>query len=129
MQSLNKIMYIEDDVDIQKVVKLSLEKIGKFNVVIYNSGQEALNAISTEKPDIILMDVMMPDMDGPATFEKIKSTPEFADIPVVFMTAKAQVQEVARYRELGVLDVIIKPFDPLTLAETIKKIWESRNAG
>ncbi|OGI22956.1 MAG: hypothetical protein A2287_03305 [Candidatus Melainabacteria bacterium RIFOXYA12_FULL_32_12] len=128
MTLLNKIMYVEDDVDIQKVVRLSLEKIGKFNVIICSSGKEALDTIPQEKPDLILMDVMMPDMDGPTTFKRIRNTPEIADIPVVFMTAKAQVKEMTHYRELGVLDVIVKPFDPVTLPDTVKQIWEANHA-
>jgi len=127
MPELKKIMYVEDEVDIQQVVKLSLQKLGNFEVNICSSGKEALDKLSSDKPDLILMDVMMPEMDGPATFEKIRTIPELDHIPVIFMTAKAQVHEVEKYKELGAIDVITKPFDPLTLPQTIRSIWENYN--
>jgi len=122
-RALQKIMLIEDEPDIQAVAKLALEAVGGFTVEICGTGIEALDRIGSFKPDLILCDVMMPGMDGPTTLKNLKQQPEYAEISIVFMTAKVQPHEVAEYKALGAIDVIAKPFDPMTLAETIKVIW------
>lgn len=127
MFTLQKILYVEDDKDIQTIGKITLETFGSFSVHTCNSGKEALNLIKDINPDLVLMDVMMPEMDGITTMQELKKDPELSEIPVIFMTAKAQVHEVERYNELGVAGVIIKPFDPVKLCSQISEIWEKFN--
>lgn len=123
MRTLQRIMYVEDEPDIQAVAKLALEALGGFTVKICSSGQEALDSVVAYAPDLVLLDVMMPGMGGPETLKALRSMPEAAHIPVMFMTAKVQPQEVQDYKSMGSLDVIPKPFDPMTLADTVKRIW------
>ena len=123
MAELKRILYVEDEPDIQAVAKLALEAIGGFEVKICSSGKEALESAVAYSPDLILLDVMMPGMDGPATLNALRGLPELAHTPVIFMTAKVQPQEIMEYKKLGALDVIPKPFDPMTLADNVKKIW------
>ncbi|MBT4700064.1 MAG: response regulator [Rhodospirillaceae bacterium] len=125
--SLNKIFLVEDDLDIQEVVLLTLKDLGGYAVEICSSGQEALDKIADFQPDLILLDVMMPEMDGPTTLKGFRTMPEAKDIPVIFMTARSQTHEVAEYLELGAIDVIRKPFDPVTLCDQIEQIWDRYN--
>jgi two-component system, OmpR family, response regulator len=125
---LQRILLVEDDPDIQTVARMALEAVGGFRVLACSSGQEALEKLAEFPPDLVLLDVMMPGMDGPATLEALRHLPEAASIPVVFMTAKVQTQEVALYRELGAVDVIAKPFDPMSLPETVRSIWSRLRA-
>ena len=125
MPTLNKILHVEDEPDIQAVARLALESFGGFTVETCSNGQEALDRGPDFGPDLILMDVMMPGMDGPSAFQAMKNIPELKDIPVIFMTAKVMEQEIARLREMGAAGVIAKPFDPVTLTDQIKEIWES----
>lgn len=125
MTELKKIMYVEDEKDIQAVAKLALESVGGFEVKICSSGEEALREAPVFKPDLLLLDVMMPGIDGPATLGELRKLDDTANTPAVFMTAKVQPQEVAHFKSLGAIDVIAKPFDPMTLAQTIKEIWSS----
>lgn len=120
---LHKIMLVEDEEDIRTVAKFALELNGKFTVKYCNSGQEAINSVKAFSPDLIVLDVMMPEMDGIETFQALRQMRDLDHIPVVFMTAKAQSDEVAQYRKLGVTDVIIKPFDAMTLSDTLNAIW------
>ncbi|HSX86407.1 MAG TPA: response regulator [Pseudomonas sp.] len=123
MPELNRILHVEDDLSIQAVAKVALEVVGGFHVLSCASGQEALDQVQCFAPDFILLDVMMPDMDGPQTLAKIRQLVDIEQVPVAFMTAKVQPAEVAHYRELGAHDVIIKPFDPMQLATQIRTIW------
>ncbi len=124
MPELKRILYVEDEPDIQAVAKIALETIGGFELQIHGLGKDAVaNAVSFA-PDLLLLDVMLPDMDGPTTLKALKELPELANTPVIFMTAKVQPTEVAEYKALGALDVISKPFDPMTLADQIKSIWQ-----
>lgn len=120
---LERILYVEDDESIAQVVIMTLEDIGGFDVRYCSSGTEALACILEYDPQLILMDVMMPVIDGPQTFAEIKKIPEVQDVPLVFMTAKAQVHEQAAYMELGAIGIIVKPFDPMSLAEKITTLW------
>lgn len=122
---MNKILHIEDEPDIQEVARLALEDVGGFAVVTASSGKEGLAQARTQAPDVILLDVMMPGMDGPTTLMALRECPETASIPVIFMTAKVQSQEVERYKALGALGVISKPFDPMTLADEVNALWKS----
>lgn len=125
---LRKILLVEDAPDIQLVLRIALERLGGFEVRPCASGREAIAAAPAFAPDLILLDVMMPEMDGPATLEELKKLPEMGEVPVVFMTAKAGQEELARYRAMGAVDVLFKPFDPNTLAPTLLSIWESANS-
>ena len=124
MSGLKRILYAEDEPDIQAVAKIALETVGGFELKVCNNGEEALANAVSYAPDLLLFDVMMPDMDGPAALKAIKELPELANTPAIFMTAKVQPTEVAEYKNLGAIDVIVKPFDPMTLAEQIKTIWK-----
>ncbi|PYQ63896.1 MAG: hypothetical protein DMF53_08965 [Acidobacteria bacterium] len=121
---LRRILFVEDDPDIQVVATMALESLGGFTVFPCGSGAEALSRFAEISPDLVLLDVMMPGMDGPATLTALRQLPA-GDVPVVFMTARVQAHEIARYREMGAVDVIAKPFDPMTLAETVQTIWRS----
>jgi len=102
--------------------------VGGFTVELCPSGADALTRVPEFRPELVLLDVMMPDMDGPATLRHLKELPSMAGIPVVFMTAKVQPQEVQEYLALGAVEVVAKPFDPMTLPTTLRGIW-SRHHG
>lgn len=124
---LKRILYAEDEIDIQEIVKISLMELGGFDLKVCSSGEELLDEYANFKPDLILLDVMMPVMDGIATLSALKKRSDFStNIPVVFMTAKVQVNEVQFYKELGALEVISKPFNPMELPEMLKQIWQKR---
>jgi len=120
---LSKILLVDDDENIRTIALLSLED--DYQVEIATSGMAALSLAAKTKPDLILLDVMMPGLDGKATFDKLQDNPELAKIPVVFMTAKVQIHEIDFYLKLGAAGVITKPFDPMRLAADVQKIWES----
>lgn len=122
--SLKKIVYVEDEDDIRLVGEMALN-LANWNIVSCSSGTEALEVAKSEKPDLIILDVMMPVMDGPTTLKKLRQNPQTASIPVLFMTAKVQKTEIDYYISLGAIAVISKPFDPMILAEEIKKIWQT----
>jgi two-component system OmpR family response regulator len=126
--TLKRLLFVEDEPDIQVVARLALEAVGGFIVVICSSGKEALVKVPSFVPDLILLDVMMPGMDGPTTLKALREIPETATTPVIFMTAKVQPYEVAEYKRLGALDVIAKPFDPMQLSATINSIWARSHA-
>ncbi len=123
MRPLSRILMVEDEPDIQAIARLALEAVGGFTVTVCGSGSEALANGPAFQPDLVLLDVMMPGLDGPGTLQAMRQMPALAEVPVVFMTAKVQPQEIATLRSLGALDVIAKPFDPLTLPSTIRHIW------
>jgi two-component system, OmpR family, response regulator len=125
--ALRMVMLVEDEPDIQTVAKIALEKIGNLVVAVCGSGAEAVKAVQNLAPDIILLDVMMPGMDGPTTLTKLRQIPDLDRTPVVFMTAKVQPDEIERYKKLGAVDVIKKPFDPMTLSGTVRDIWSRHN--
>ena len=125
-QRLQRILYVEDDEDIRAVAELALETVGGFSLKSCSSGQQALFEGPDFAPDLILLDVMMPGMDGPSTLEAMQASPALKGVPAVFMTAKVQADEIAYYRELGAVEVIPKPFDPMTLADQIREIWRSK---
>jgi CheY-like chemotaxis protein len=127
-KDLSRILMVEDEPDIQAVARVALEAVGGFTVEMCSSGKEALERVPQYNPDIILMDVMMPGMDGPSTLKSLRANPLTAGYPIIFMTAKVQSHEVARYKEIGALGVIAKPFDPMTLSATVRTIWEQEHA-
>ncbi len=120
---LERILYVEDDTDIQTVARLALETVGGLCVKLCSSGQEAIAGAAEFAPDLILLDVMMPGMDGPTTLQRLREQASLKEVPVVFMTAKVQPAEVAHYKSLGAQDVIAKPFDPMTLADQVRAVW------
>jgi two-component system OmpR family response regulator len=120
---LRRVLLVEDDPDIQAVAKLALEAIGGYEVRLCGSGSQAVEEAAGFAPDLILLDVMMPDMDGPATLRALRNIPQISQTPVVFMTAKVQPYEVASIKEMGAIDVISKPFDPMTLSTIVGRIW------
>lgn len=128
MSELKRILHVEDDPSIQAVTKVALEAVGGFQVLSCSGGQEALDQVLGFAPDFILLDVMMPGMDGPQTLERLRELVDIGEVPVAFMTAKVQPGEVAHYRSLGARDVIIKPFDPMQLAAQVRQIWSQRHA-
>lgn len=123
---LKRILYAEDEIDIQEIVKISLIELGGFDLKVCSSGEELLKEYADFEPDLILLDVMMPVMDGIATLSALKERHDFKNTPVVFMTAKVQVNEVQFYKELGALEVISKPFNPMELPDMLKQIWQKR---
>lgn len=127
--ALQKILYVEDDPDIQAIAVMVLDAISGFTLEPCSSGNEALTKAVAFGPDLVLLDVMMPGMDGPETFLALRKMPELASTPVVFMTAKVQPQEVQGYLDLGAVGVIAKPFDPMTLADQLREIWARVNRG
>jgi CheY-like chemotaxis protein len=123
---LCRILYVEDQPDIRLVAKMALEVVGGFTVMACASGQEALNCAPDALADLLLLDVMMPGMDGPSTLQALRELPATAHTPVVFMTAKVQAAEVALYKAMGALEVISKPFDPMKLSGQLRQIWAAR---
>lgn len=126
---LKRILYVEDDPDIQAITMMVLETINNFTLEACSGGREALDKAVAFQPDLILLDVMMPGMDGPETLKGLRNFPELAQTPVVFMTAKVQPQEVKGYLDLGAVGVIAKPFDPMTLAQELRDIWAQHQRG
>lgn len=127
MPALQRILMVEDDPDIQIVVRMALEAVGGYTVEVCSGGQQALDAIEGFAPDMVLLDVMMPDMDGPTVLHHLRARPASREIPIVFMTAKVQAHEISSYREMGALDVISKPFNPMTLSAKLASIWDMKS--
>lgn len=128
-KALDKILYVEDDPDIQAIAIMVLDAISGFTLEACSSGNDAVTKAVAFGPDLVLLDVMMPGMDGPETLQALRKLPELANTPVVFMTAKVQPQEVQGYLDLGAVGVIAKPFDPMTLADQLREIWARVNQG
>jgi CheY-like chemotaxis protein len=122
--SLNRIQLVEDENDIRIVAKMALETVGGFAINACSSGQKALEQVHLQQPELILLDVMMPGMDGFAVLQALRKHPETMHIPVVFLTAKVHRHEVRKLIDSGATDVIHKPFDPMTLAEQVAAIWD-----
>ncbi len=125
--TLKSILYVEDDNDIQTVAQIALEVVGGFQLKTCSSGKEAIAVAGSFVPDLLLLDVMMPEMDGPTTLEGLRKCQNTLTTPVIFMTAKVQTSEVSYYKSLGALGVIAKPFDPMNLAQQVLALWEQKN--
>ena len=121
---LNRICYVEDDEDIQRIVRLSLERVGKMTVQIVGDPNTAIDAMKAFGPDLVLLDWMMPGMDGPTLFRAMKQLPETSALPVVFITAKASQTELDELARLGAAGAISKPFSPKDLPDQLRAIWE-----
>lgn len=123
------ILYAEDEEILQKIVKYALERFGNYSVMTCDDGTQAVAAALKYRPDLIILDVMMPGKDGLTAFEEIRAIPEVADTPIVFMTARIQPDEVEVYRKIGAVNVIGKPFEPSHLPDIISEIWSNCHAG
>ena len=123
--SLRHILCIDDEPDILEIARLCLETVGDYQVTTCVGGRDGIAQAIQSPPDLILIDVMMPDMDGPTTFRKIKDIATLEKIPVIFMTARVQKSEIDGYLKIGAAAVIAKPFDPMKLSQDIRAIWSS----
>ncbi len=126
MKPLSKILYLEDDPHISEIAMIALRDIAGFEVLHCGQGQDAIDRYAAFQPDMLLLDVMLPDLDGPQVLEAIRKLEGGADVPAIFMTAKAQKHEQDAYMQQGAISVIVKPFDALTLGETLESLWKSR---
>ncbi|WP_425409782.1 response regulator [Hyphococcus sp.] len=123
MTGLKKIACVEDDADIRAIIKLALGDLGGFDVALYENGMDALEHVEQFQPQLIILDMMMPGIDGMETLKKIREKAQLKSTPAIFMTAKAQPSEVQNYVKSGALGVIVKPFDPVTLADQVNEFW------
>lgn len=119
---IESVLLVDDDPDIRWIGELALSSVAGWKTFVAPSGEEALTVAEENQPDVILLDVMMPRMDGPTTLEALRANAATASIPVIFCTAKAQRHEVEYFRSLGAVGVIAKPFDPMTLAEQVSAL-------
>jgi len=120
-----KVLVIEDEDDIREIACMCLADDSSLDVIDAGSGAEGIQKAANEQPDVILMDVMMPDMDGKQTFAALRKNPATSTIPIIFLTAKAMTSEVSELRALGAKGILVKPFDPLTLASQVRAIVEA----
>ncbi|QBY01791.1 response regulator [Rhodophyticola sp. CCM32] len=123
MSDLNKILHVDDDDDILEIARMALEMVDSFTVHQCNNGPAALNEIAEAAPQLLLLDVMMPGMTGPDLWEQIKAMPDYASVPTIFMTAKAEDSLSQDLLKMGALAVITKPFDPMALGAQIRDAW------
>lgn len=123
---ITNILYVEDEPDIQAVAQIALESVGGFTLKICSDGLSALEEATDFAPDLLLLDVMMPGMDGPTTLSELRKIPALNQTPAIFMTAKVQSHEVEELINLGAIAVIAKPFDPMTLSSQIMEIWNNQ---
>jgi two-component system OmpR family response regulator len=120
---LNRVCYVEDDEDIQRIVRMSLERVGKMTVAVVTDPTQALAAIAEFRPDLVMLDWMMPVIDGPTLFKQMKQRPETSALPVVFITARASPLDLEELKGLGAAGTISKPFSPKDLPEQLRAIW------
>jgi CheY-like chemotaxis protein len=120
-----KVLIVDDETDVRRVARLCLTRVGRMDVLDAASGPEAIGVALIEHPDAILLDVMMPAMDGPSTLAALRANPVTAAIPVIFLTAKSLASEIARLRSLGVAGVLTKPFDPMAFAGEVRALVEA----
>jgi CheY-like chemotaxis protein len=116
---VRRVLIIDDEQDIRAVSRMSLEKVGGWEALEADSGETGIEIAAAERPDVILLDAMMPGMDGAATIESLKGSDATKDIPVLFLTAKLQAADVQRFRELGAEGILSKPFDPMSLPDEV----------
>ena len=121
---LQRICYVEDDEDIQRIVRMSLERVGKMTVEVVGDPTMAIEAMKVFKPDLVMLDWMMPKMDGPALFRQMQQRPETQALPVVFITAKASQRDLDELMSMGAVGTISKPFAPKDLPDQLREIWK-----
>lgn len=120
------VLVVDDDDDVREITKLAMELSGRWSVLSAGNGPVALTLVREHEPDVVLLDVMMPGMDGPTTFRQMQEDPATADVPVILLTAKVQVGQRQVWDDLDVAGVISKPFDPTTLAGRVEDILAAR---
>lgn len=125
MNPLQRVLCVDDEEDILEVARLCLEMLGGLEVFCCHGGREALEQLPAIRPDLVLLDVMMPGLDGPATLLELRKSDFGRTLPVVFMTARIRTTEAQEYMRLGASGVVAKPFDPSTLHSEIERIWQS----
>lgn len=128
MGALRKIILAEDEPDIRAICTISLESIGGFEVLACENGQHLLDCVDEFHPDLVVLDVMMPELDGPNTLARLQQGTSTQNTPVVFLTARNQPSDVEWLRGLGALEVLPKPFDPMALPEAIQEVWKRHEA-
>lgn len=127
--SAKRILLVDDEDDIREVATISMQAVGGWEVLSARNGTEAIERALAEQPDAILLDVMMPDLDGPTTFGRLQEDPRTRDIPVILLTAKAQAADRRSFEELGVTGVLSKPFDPMALPEQVAELLAGAQSG
>ena len=125
--ALKNVLYVDDDADIGEIVHMSLSLDGDLLVSVCDGGDCALTQMRDARPDLVMLDVMMPGMDGPSILARMRADAALAHIPVIFMTAKASSSEVARFRDMSAIGVIAKPFDPMALGRRVKALWKTHH--
>lgn len=128
MTGLNRVMHVEDDPSIRAIAKIAIETVGGLTLLSCASGEEALQKVQDFSPELILLDVMMPGMDGPSTLARLATLVDLGKVPVLFMTAKVQSSEIAALLALGAAGVVTKPFDPMQLADDLRHHWSIHRA-
>ncbi len=121
---IKQVLLVDDDQNIRTLAQMGLEGLTDWKVDLAASGAEAITKATALRPDLIILDVMMPGMDGPTTLDELRKVTTLSDVPVIFMTAKAQTHELEQYRKMGAKGIITKPFDPMTLADDIQGILD-----
>jgi CheY-like chemotaxis protein len=121
--ALSRILLVEDDPDIREIAEMALGAVGGFDVLACGTGGEALRRLGEFDPQLAVVDVMMPGMDGPGLLAALRERADTRALPIVFMTAKVQPEELARWRSLGAAHVVAKPFDPMKLADRLREVW------
>tara|TARA_R100001369_G_scaffold61214_1_gene88089 strand:+ start:4210 stop:4599 length:390 start_codon:yes stop_codon:yes gene_type:complete len=124
MDELERIVFVEDDPDITELIDIALNTIGGMRAVGFSSGHTAIKEAGAHAPQVVLLDVMMPEIDGPETLKELRKLSDFEHVPAIFLTAKVHPNEIQRLRDLGANGVISKPFDPMTLADKLRAIWQ-----
>ena len=128
MADLRHVLCVDDEPDVLFLARRSLEKVGGLTVTSASGGMAALEILGATRPDLILLDVMMPEVDGPATLKLIRANPDYDHIPIIFITARVRSSEVEDYLALGASGVVAKPFDPMTLPREVRAIWDNSHA-
>ena len=120
--TLQRILLADDEPDILEISRIALESVGGFEVSVCSSGEKLLERLSEFQPDLVIVDVLMPELTGPEVFEEIRRRPEFDEVPVIYLTGVIQEEDLEDLRKTGVADIILKPFDPMTLADRINGV-------
>ncbi len=126
MAQIQSVLLVDDDRDIRAIAQICLEEVGGLSTSVAAGGREAIRAARSGLPDVILLDMTMPELDGLGTLELLLADPTTADIPVIFMTARVQARDLSRYIDAGAVGVIAKPFDPMTIADEVRAIVGER---
>jgi CheY-like chemotaxis protein len=122
MEDLGPVLLVDDDPDIRTIAEISLAKVGGLTTILADGGHEAIRRAAADLPSVILLDMMMPELDGLGTLQLLRSDPATSVIPVIFMTAKIQETDISNYIDAGAIGVIAKPFDPMTLAAEVREL-------